>query len=223
VFRRRVTQWVAAVLVLGIAAVARPLAAQGGPAPSDPSIDIVVPSAATDGGPLVRASNFLIADAEFEDLLRNGFPARLSWRVELWSAGTVVNEFEGGAAWEVLLRFDPVPKEWVVTRIDRDRGRLIGRFDRYSEAARVALDAGRVPVPATKPRRHYYLARLTVEVLSVSDLTEAERWLRGELSPAVQGKRNPGSAIGGFFRAVAMRLLGSKRQTIEGRSATFVP
>lgn len=188
----------------------------------DPSIEIMVPAGDAAGGPAVRATG-LLADAELEDLLRNGFPARLSWRVELWSTGSVVNEYEGGAAWEVLLRFDPVSNLWVVTRVDRDRSRVLGRYPRYPEAAAAALDGGRVPLPATKPRRHYYLARLTVEVLSLSDLAEAERWLRGELSPAVRGQKNPGSAIGRFFQAIAARLLGSQRQTVEGRSATFTP
>jgi hypothetical protein len=210
-----------AAVVLWGTAVATPRAAEA-QRREDPAIEITVPSGDAAGGPAVRATG-LLADAELEDLLRNGFPARLSWRVELWSAGPVVNEFEGGAAWEVLLRFDPVANVWVVTRVDRDRTRVLGRFPRYPEAAAAALDGGRVPLPATKPRRHYYLARLTVEVLSLSDLAEAERWLRGELTPAVRGEKSAGSAIGRFFRAIAARLLGSQSQTVEGRSATFTP
>ncbi|MCU0624492.1 MAG: hypothetical protein MUF53_11630, partial [Gemmatimonadaceae bacterium] len=174
----------AAALLVSVAADVRPLAAQGR---DEPAIDVAIPAGDAAGGPLVRASG-LLADPELEDLLRNGFPARLSWRVELWSAGPVVNEFEGGAAWEVLLRYDPVSREWIVTRIERDRTRVLGRFARYAEAGAAALDGGRVPLPATKPRRHYYLARLTLEVLSLSDLQEAERWLRGELTPAVRGE-----------------------------------
>lgn len=204
---------------IGVIAGARPVAAQER---DEPQVAITLPAGDAAAGPVVKATG-LLADPELEDLLRNGFPARLSWRVELWSAGPVVNEFEGGAAWEVLLRFDPVPREWVVTRIERDRTRGLGRFRRYAEAAAAALDAGRVPLPATKPRRHYYLARLTLEVLSLSDLQEAERWLRGELTPAVRGEKSAGSAIGRFFRAIAARLLGSQRQTVEGRSATFTP
>ncbi|MCE2942690.1 MAG: hypothetical protein ACK53A_00325 [Gemmatimonadota bacterium] len=210
---------VAVALLAGAAAAGRPLAAQSR---EDPAIDVTIVSGDPGGGPLVRASG-LLADPELEDLLRNGFPARISWRVELWSAGSVVNDFEGGAAWEVLLRFDPVSREWIVTRIERDRTRVLGRFARYAEASASALDGGRVPLPATKPRRHYYLARLTLEVLSLSDLQEAERWLRGGLSPAVRGEKSAGSAIGRFFRAVAARLLGSQRQTVEGRSVTFTP
>lgn len=217
---RRGRYWtLVAALVMGAAAASRPLHAQGR---DEPQVEITLPAGDAAAGPVVKATG-LLGDPELEDLLRNGFPARLSWRVELWSAGPVVNEFEGGAAWEVLLRFDPVPKEWVVTRIERDRTRVLGRFQRYGEAAAAALDAGRVPLPATKPRRHYYLARLTLEVLSLSDLQEAERWLRGELTPAVRGEKSAGSAIGRFFRAVAARLLGSQRQTVEGRSATFSP
>lgn len=173
-------------------------------------------------GPAVRA-NGLLADPELEDLVRQGFPARIAFRVELWSAGRLVNEFEGRAEWEVIVRHDPVASAWVVSRLDASGSRVLGRVVRWGEAAVLASDGGTVPLLATRTRRHYYLAKATVEVLSLSDLAEAERWLRGDVRPAVRGDKPAGSAFGRFFRAVAARLLGSERRTIEGQSPTFVP
>lgn len=204
------------LLVSSAAPVSR-LGAQGTEAPA-----LEVVPGPTGQGPTVRAVG-LLDDAELQDLVRNGFPARLAFRVELFSAGPLVNEFEGRAAWEVIVRHDPVGAAWVVTRLDGGGNRVLGRVPRWADAAALAADGGTVPLVASKQRRHYYLAKATLEVLSLSDLAEAERWLRGDVRPAVRGEKAAGSAVGRFFRAVAARLLGSERRTVEGQSPTFVP
>jgi hypothetical protein len=184
-------------------------------------VEIVPPSGAAPG-PLVRALG-LLDDPRLEELTRNGFPARMHWRLELWSAGTLVNEFEGAQEWDVLVRFDPLAKEWVVTRGSADEVVRLGRFDKWSEATAVAQSATRAPLPATKVRRHYYIGRVTVRVLSLTDLREAELWLKGEVGPAVRGEGSAGSVFGRFFRAVAARLLGAEQRVYEGRSIVFTP
>ena len=62
-----------------------------------------------------------------------------------------------------------------------------------------------------------------VETLSLNDLDEVERWLRGELRPAVRGRRNPGTALGRGLRTLAVRLLGSESRHYEARTGTFRP
>jgi hypothetical protein len=57
-----------------------------------------------------------------------------------------------------------------------------------------------------------------LQTLDVSDLDELERWLRGEASPAVRGKRNPGTAITRGVRSLASRLLGGEVRRLEARS-----
>ena len=59
------------------------------------------------------------------------------------------------------------------------------------------------------------------EMLSLNDLDEVERWLRGELSPAVRGQRNPGGVLGRGLRTLFVRLLGAERRHYEVRSKTF--
>jgi hypothetical protein len=67
----------------------------------------------------------------------------------------------------------------------------------------------------------YYNAALEVEMLSVNDLDELERWLRGELKPATQGERSPGTALTRGVRSLVVRLLGSENRSYEVRSGTF--
>jgi hypothetical protein len=81
----------------------------------------------------------------------------------------------------------------------------------------------RVPLRATTQRsRQYFIGVLDVESLSLTDLDEVERWLRGELQPAVRGDGNPGTALGRGIRQVFVRLLGAERRNLQARSRTFV-
>jgi hypothetical protein len=67
----------------------------------------------------------------------------------------------------------------------------------------------------------YYNAELEVEMMSVNDLDELERWLRGELRPAARGERNPGTAVTRGVRSLVVRLLGSENRRYQARSGTF--
>ena len=58
-------------------------------------------------------------------------------------------------------------------------------------------------------------------MLSVNDLDEVERWLRGELRPAVRGERNPGTAITRGLRSLVVGILGGENRHYEARSRTF--
>jgi hypothetical protein len=62
-----------------------------------------------------------------------------------------------------------------------------------------------------------------IEALSLTELDEVERWLRGELKPAVRGQKNAGTAVGRGVKTVVVRLLGGERRRYEARSPTFRP
>ena len=68
--------------------------------------------------------------------------------------------------------------------------------------------------------RTYDVARFVAGRLTSlgSDLDELERWLRGEASPAVRGKRNPGTALTRGVRSLASRLLGGEVRRLEAKS-----
>jgi hypothetical protein len=67
----------------------------------------------------------------------------------------------------------------------------------------------------------YYNVILTLEMVSVGDLDELQRWVNGDLRPAVRGQRNPGTALSRGARTLLSRLLGGERRTLESRSRTF--
>lgn len=211
--RRAFFRAVVAAVVLGT-----PAAAQRAP-----GIEVLLPSPTrlTAEGPLVKARGVL-TDPRMRELLASGFPARLSYRVELWSSERWVDQLHRAAEWEVLVRWRGVDEKYEVTQIVGGRTLSLGAFARIEDAESAVERPLRVPMAAPASRRRfYYEAALEVRTLSVSDLDEVNAWLRGELQPAVRGQRNPGTALTRGVRSLTTRLLGGERREYGTRTATF--
>lgn len=178
-------------------------------------------SPAPPAGPVIRTAN-VIADRELQKLLQNGFPANLHYRADLWSRGGWFDDVESTIEWDVFVRYEPLTKTYRVARVIGNRAENLGRFERYEDAQAAIARPYTAPLPARRTRaRQYYIVVLEIEVLSMSDLDEVERWLSGELRPAVRGKRNPGTALGRGISTLATRLLGGEKRRYEQRTETF--
>ena len=197
-----------------------PLAAQ-----ARAGVELQLPTATrlTAEGPLVR-SRAILTDPYLRELLESGFPVRLHYRVELWADGRFFDELQRSAEWDVRVAFRGVEQTFEVIQLVGDRPLSLGSFKRLEDADAAASRPVRVPMRApAENRRFYYLARLEVEALSVSDLDEVNRWLSGELQPTVRGERNPTSALTQGLRSLATRLLGGERREYAERSPSFRP
>jgi hypothetical protein len=175
-------------------------------------------------GPTVRALD-VVSDAETKGLLESGFPARLHFRIELWSAGRVFDAMLSSVEWDLFIYYDGLGKKYRVVRVEGDGESVTsaGQFGSFEEMIKEVERPLRVPLRAAKQKnRQYYIGVLDVESLSLTDLDEVERWLRGELQPAVRGDGNPGTALGRGIRRVFVRLLGAERRNLQARSRTFV-
>lgn len=211
--QRRATVLLAALLAGG------PLQAQR------PRLEISLPPPASRASQraMVRAQD-VISDSATKGLLDSGFPARLHFRVELWSTGGFFNSMLERAEWDLILRFDPLKRQYRLVRVEGDEEEVssVGQFSSFAAAA-VEVERP-IPVPI-RPRgdrdRQYYLAVLDVATLSANDLDELDRWLRGEFRPAVRGEGNPGTAVGRGLRRLFVRLLGAERRNLQARSPTF--
>lgn len=174
-------------------------------------------------GATVRAARML-RDSNTRELLSSGFPAALRFRLELWRSGGLFDDIEGlPVTWEVLVRYDPYTQRYSVYRRGPGAYQDVGVPVATLEQAEAELEKG-YPVPLA-PRRHgaryYYSVSVDVETLSVSDLDELNRWLRGELQPAVRGKRAPLSALRRGLGTLVSRVLGGDSRHYEARSGTF--
>ena len=190
-----------------------------------PQVGIVLPepSALSSEGPSVRSS-FLVTDGATHDLLRNGFPARLHYTMERWNTRGWFDDVAATAEWDVIVRYDALGKVFQVYRVANRRTVTLGSFATIAEAD-AALGAPFIaPIrPPRKGSRGYYTLVLDIEALSLTELDEVERWLRGDLKPAVRGQKNAGTALGRGVRTVFVRLLGGERRRYETRSRTFQP
>jgi hypothetical protein len=207
------------LVAAGILAIAAPLNAQ------KVRLEVLLPpqTAWADEPPTVSSAG-LLADASMRDLLANGFPARLHYRLERWTSGRWFDDLKAAFEWDVILRYDVLGKKYQVARVVNNKAESLGAYAGVDEAENAAEGPYKVAVQLPKKgQRGYYNLLLDVETLSLSDLDEVQRWLKGELKPAVSGKKNPGTALGRGVRTLVVRLLGGEKRHYEARSGTFKP
>jgi hypothetical protein len=190
-----------------------------------PQVGLVLPeqSLLATEAPAVRSQQ-LVTDGAMLDLLRNGFPARLHYRVERWSTGGWFDDIAAESEWDVVVRYDALGKVFQVYRAVKRKTAFLGTFATIQEAEAIVDAPFAVPIsPPKKNRRSYYSLVLEIETLSLTELDEVEQWLRGELKPAVRGKKSAGTAVGRGVRTVMVRLLGGEKRRYEARTGTFRP
>jgi hypothetical protein len=182
-----------------------------------------LPSNSPPAGASVIAAEVL-GDAKMRELLRSGFPAALTFRLELWRVGGLFDELENSDQWNMLVQYDPYTQQYKAVR----RHPKMTHEEDFGGSASLAGLLTRVEAPyavSMPPKRagsrYYYNVILDVESLRVSDLDELQRWLSGELQPAVRGKRAPLSALKRGFGTLLSRLLGGETRHYESRSGTF--
>ena len=188
-------------------------------------VDVLPPplNAWADETPSVSSAG-LLSDASMRDLLANGFPARLHYRLERWASGRWFDDLKAAFEWDVILKYDVLGKKYQVVRVVNSKSETLGDYpavDGAEDAAEAPYKVG-ISLPK-KGQRGYYNLLLDVETLSLTDLDEVQRWLRGELKPAVSGKKNPGTAVGRGLRTLVVRLLGGEKRHYEARTGTFRP
>ena len=173
------------------------------------------PAPAAQGFAPVISSEALLSDPALRDALESGLPLRFRLRVELWE-----NRFFDRLAAEQEVAFalsqDPLDRAYVLTAPTGER-----RLATVAQAEDAIAAQLRVQVRPGRRGRYYYLARLEVETLSLSDLEELRRWLRGDVGPAVEGRASPESAVESGLRRVLVRVIGLPTRRMEARSGTF--
>jgi len=212
--------------LLAVLALALPAASLPAPAAAQRArVEIILPAPAARATepPSVRTFSVLTTGRTAE-LVRNGFPARLHYRLERWTAGTVVNDVKATSEWEVIAEYDALARRYRLIRATDARAVVIGEFADLREGDALLAQPYAVPISLPRPgERSYYRLTLDVEAMSLSDLDEVRRWLRGELRPAVRGRRNPGTAVGTGLRTLFVRILGGERVQYEASTGVFRP
>lgn len=160
----------------------------------------------------------VLGDSALEDAVRSGLPLRLRFRIELWK-DRFFDSLEDDQKMTTVLLYDPLDDRFVLrSREGPTDGRSFSSF----AAARAAIERSyALDIRPHQNGRFYYTALLQVETLSLSDLEELERWLKGELQPAVRGDGSVPGAVGRGVRRLMVRVLGLPSRRYEARSEMF--
>lgn len=168
-----------------------------------------------EGAPVVSVRGVL-DDPALEDAVRSGLPLRMRFRLELWR-DELFDDLVQESEWSAVVAFEPLEGTFVAGQT----GDSLVAHGSWA-AARTALE--RTYAPGSRPTRsgrYYYIGTLEIETLSLSDLDELERWLRGELEPAVRGRGSVGGAVGTGLKRILIRVLGLPARRYEDRSGLF--
>lgn len=183
--------------------------------------NVVLPTLTVDssaGSRVVLKLAGLLDDKELQRAVESGLPVRVSARIELWR-DRIFDELKQSVSWNAVLAYDPLSRQYIVrTRGDKDRDRKLGSY----ADARAALENGRTfPLKPSEKGRYYYTASIELATLSLTDLEELERWLRGELGPAVSGERSVPGALGEGAKRLLIRVLDLPTRSVELKTEHF--
>jgi len=148
--------------------------------------------------------------------LESGLPVRLHLVTELWREGFFDNQ-EGRHEWRATVRFDPLSELY---RVETEFGSA-GTVGTLVEAERLLGETLVVPLRPLRRGRYYYLARLEVETLSLSDLEELRRWLQGDVGRTGERDEEIGSALLRGLRRLFVRGIGLPVERHQARTGRF--
>jgi hypothetical protein len=148
----------------------------------------------------------LLDEPRFREALLEGLPLRVRVVTELWR-DRFFDSQEGRAEWRATVLHDPLDGTY---RIRASSGEAEIALSSLEEIRLVLQRTFTVPLRPTDEGRYYYLATLDVETISLSDLEELQRWLRGDLATGIAGGRGgvEGAVTRGLGRVLqrALRL-----------------
>jgi hypothetical protein len=169
------------------------------------------------GPPVVRAESPL-SGGPFAAALRDGFPVRFRFRLELRHSERVLpDRLERQAEWDAVVLLDPLTNEYQLVR----SGGAVEHFTTERAVDRALSTPFAVDLVPEPGRQHYYVATLEIESLSLSELEEVERWLRGEVGGAISRSGDVSDVIGRGLRRILIRVSGLPRLVLETRSPFF--
>jgi hypothetical protein len=161
----------------------------------------------------------LVTDPGLLEAIHSGLPLRIRILVQLWRDGFFDSQ-EGQYQWRATVIFDPLTRRYRVQPVaPSGEGGEMNTLEEVQAVFRQTLD---VPLRPRRSGRYYYLADVEMETLSLSDLEELQRWLQGDLAPAVTGDEGIGSALARGVRRVLVRMLRLPAKRFQIRSPSFV-
>ena len=176
-----------------------------------------------DVSPETGAAQLIIGDflatPSLLEALHSGLPLRIRIRVQLWRDGFFDDQEGDDYQWRAGVIFDPFTRRYRV----QTSGRAATEQDvnTLEEARSLLQQTLAVPLLPSRDGKYYYIATVEVETLSLSDLEELQRWLKGDLAPVIEGDSNVEGALAKGFRRILVRALGLPARRFDLQSEPF--
>lgn len=175
---------------------------------------------AEDGTVYADARETGLFEPDLDTSLRSGLPARVRVDIVLYERRAALWDREVlRHSWRVSVLFDVLEERYTV--LDDNDGVLlevgdlagveefVGGLELWPLCALADLDAG---------REHYVGVEFRIEPLSVEEVRDLERWLRGNVRQGARLSDVPGQLVG-----ILRNQLGLGDRLERGRSAEFTP
>jgi hypothetical protein len=135
---------------------------------------------------------------------------------ELWKDGFFDSQ-RGRGEWRASVIYDPLEQRYRVS-IGAAPELPVDSLGGLAEALQTGFS---LPLKPSEKGRYYYIGQVEVETLSLSDLEELQRWLKGDLASAVAGNEKVETAVGRGMRRVLVRMLGLPAKRFRVKTASF--
>jgi hypothetical protein len=169
-------------------------------------------------GQVVVQMGDLFSDPALVEAVRSGLPLRIRLRIQLWKDGFFDHQ-KAQYEWGAAVLFDPLTRRFRVRSTEQDGVEVeVNTLKEAQEALQLTLD---IPIRPRESGNYYYVGDLRLETLSLSDLEELQRWLQGEMAPAVAGEQDVEGALAKGFRRVLVRMLGLPAKRYHTQSPAF--
>jgi hypothetical protein len=158
-----------------------------------------------------------VLDGSVATALHSGLPVRLRVLGELWRDRLFDSE-ESRAEWRATVIYEPLERTYHVEVSGQDSVRVLSTLAEANKTLDRHLE---MPIRPRRSGKFYYIALVELETLSLSDLEELGRWLKGELAPAVRGDQDVQGALAKGVNRLLVRVLGVPARRVRLRSPTF--
>jgi hypothetical protein len=172
----------------------------------------------SDGRPTITIGN-LFGEGGISRALHSGLPLRIEIVVELWKDGFLFDHERGRADWRASVVYDPLAQRYDIKT--GQGGTHETTVDSLSDVRAVLQKAFTISLRPKENGRFYYLGEVVMQTLSLSDLEELQRWLHGDLAPAVAGEDKMENAVGRGVRRALVRMLGLPARRFQIRTPEF--
>lgn len=161
----------------------------------------------------------LFRDEALLRALHSGLPLRIHVRAELWKDGFFDSQ-RGRGEWRASVVYDPLERRYRVATGGEGAAELsVDSLPAAQDALQAAFD---VPLRPYEEGRYYYLGQVDIETLSLSDLDELQRWLRGDLATGAGDEAEVGTAVRRGVHRVMVRMLGIPGKRYRVKTEPFL-